>query len=194
MKHAPGGPRLRNVCSQVLHRKCPRFALYSGIKFRQPIKNEIAASLANVTSDHGCLLSESIAFESQGDDTIVMRPDGSVLIGKWIIGGIVRRKRTNAPAAPHIWLKKSFHHASGMLLARNSAPQQMPRIRCNCLNLLLIAIERVRIVSSFLAPKELFESLPQIRGLLTQSRRDFGLPKIVKRIRHAEPSVIRITL
>jgi hypothetical protein len=58
----------------------------------------------------------------------------------------------------------------------------------------LSPVERVRIVSGLLAPEEPFESLPQICGLPTQSRCGFELPEIVKRIRHAEPGVIRVTL
>src|SRR5262249_11050521 len=123
-------------------------------------KNEVACGLANVTGDHGCFLSEPITLESDGDDAVVVWPDGSVLVGKWIVRWIIGRERAYTPTAPHVGFQKPFHHASGTFAAYNPAPQQVPGIGCDRLYLLLVAVESVCIETGFFTPEELFEFPP----------------------------------
>src|SRR5579859_908739 len=123
VKHTTCCPGLRHIGSQVLHRECARLSPRSCIQFREPIESEVARSLADVTSDHGRFLRETVTLESHGDDAIVVRPDGSVLIGERIVRGIAGREGSDAPTTPHVRFHKACHNASSTFGAHNAAPQ-----------------------------------------------------------------------
>src|SRR5271166_5674247 len=105
MKDAARGPCLWDVGPQVLHRECllrARLTRTARIELRQAVAREAARRLRDITGDAGGLGEVAVASKPQRDDPVVVRPDRSPLIGKGVVGGILRGERADTPPTPHI--------------------------------------------------------------------------------------------
>src|SRR6185437_13183789 len=79
-------PGLRYVGAQVLDWKVGWITLHTGIEFRHLMLHEIAGGAADVPGDAGGFVNETVAAETHGDDSVVVRPYRAVLVGIGIIG------------------------------------------------------------------------------------------------------------
>src|SRR5215472_3330541 len=111
-----------------------------------------------------------------------MRPNGAVLIRERIEGGAVLGKCSNTPTAPHIGLKQTRDDSARALTTHDSAPQQVPGIGHDGLDLFLVTIERVSIESRLFAPEEVLEFPLQLGCFLAQRRREIRLVEVVKSV------------
>src|SRR6266702_7549090 len=167
MEYASGGPRLRHIGTQVLHRERLRFFCDASVKLREPIEREITGRFTDVSRDSGCLLRESVTPETHGNDAIIVWPDGAILIGERVECRVLFRKSSNTPTAPHIGFEESRDDASGVLPTRDPTPKKVPRIGRNGSHLLLVTIQCISVKTRLFAPEFLLESLSQFGGLLT---------------------------
>lgn len=88
----------------------------------------MARGVADVAGDlrgFGC---EPVTLETQRDNGIVVSPDGAKLIGLGIERSVIRRKRTNPPARPHIGRHQPRHDTCCAILGNDARPQAMARI------------------------------------------------------------------
>ena len=70
-----GGPGLRHVCADVLHRKGRLVAFERGVQLRQLVEQEVTCCSADVVRDTRRFRTEAVKFEAERDDRVVVRPD-----------------------------------------------------------------------------------------------------------------------
>ena len=75
-----GGPGLRHVGAKILDRKVAHIPLDPGVQLGQLVGQEVACRVVDVVRDRGRFGVEPVAFETDRDDAVVVRPDGAGLI------------------------------------------------------------------------------------------------------------------
>src|SRR6478735_7727023 len=80
-------PGLRHIGTGIEHRKCSRPPLEASIEFRQTITDEVARRFRDVARNPRGLVRKSVPFETERDDAVVVRPDGTSLIRNRVVGG-----------------------------------------------------------------------------------------------------------
>src|SRR5262249_48875713 len=110
MKNAARSPGLRDIRPEVLDRERFRLALDTGVKLRKPVEHKITGGLADIPRDHCNFPGETVPFEPHRNDSIVVGPDRTILIGERVVRRIILRQSPDAPAAPHIRLEQSANY------------------------------------------------------------------------------------
>src|SRR5579884_3428233 len=62
------------------------------------------------------LVHQPVAFETGGDDAVIVRPDGTKLVIVWVVGRVLAGKRADAPAVPHVFLQQPSGRADRLIL------------------------------------------------------------------------------
>src|SRR5262249_6777734 len=88
----------------------------------------------------------------------------------------------------------TLHNFRSALRRHDAGPEAMSGIRCNCQDLLLIAVQGKSIKSQLLIPESLVELLEQLRRLRAQFAGAVRLVEGVEYLRHPQPGVIDIAL
>ena len=63
------------------------------------------------------------------DDRVIVRPDGSVVIGHRVVTDFAATKRANAPSAKEVVTQEISGKAAGMFLTSYAGPEAMTRVR-----------------------------------------------------------------
>ena len=138
---------------------------------------------------------QAIAFESGGNDAVVVGPDRPKMVRIRVIGRIFAGKSANAPATPHIFLQEPPGSAFRFLPVSYPAPQAMPRVGGDGGNLLFLTHPAQR--HSSLPPPSRSTALKlllQRLGLLEQRLRPRLVAKHREDFGHAHFSVVNIAL
>src|SRR5947199_1649291 len=194
VEDAPCGPRLWHVRLRIHDREGAGAALDAGVELRQPVAHEVARRLRDVARHAGRLGGEAVALEAERDDAVVVRPDGSPLVGEGIVRGVPRGQRPDAPAAPHVGLEETLHDPRGAIRAGDTAPQAMAGVGGDRPDGLLLWIERERVEPEVLAPEFRLERRTEGARLGTQPGRALRLGERIEDLRHAQPRVEDVAL
>src|SRR5581483_7278488 len=108
-----------------LNREIHRIAPQPCVQFWHLMLHKVTARIGYITSDLSGLGSKSVSTKTMCDKGIVVRPNRSVLVGKRIIGWVVRRQRADPPSAPHVWSHQTFHDCAGTIRPHDSRPEAM---------------------------------------------------------------------
>src|SRR2546426_10590762 len=95
-----------------------------------------------------------------------MWPDRTKMIRVGVIGWILARECSNAPAAPHILLQKPSGGTFRLILVCDAAPQTLACVRCHGSNQPLLAVLSIRIAAFILHPIDLVEAALQGLGFV----------------------------
>src|ERR1700757_144113 len=104
------------------------------------------------------------------------------------------RKRTDAPAAPHVGCHQALHDFGRPLRGYDAGPQAVTRIGPDRQHFLLFAVQRKGVKAQLLVPESVIESFEQHFRLLSQLFGTAGLAELIEYLGHASPGVINIAL
>src|SRR5215467_10938348 len=117
----------------------------------------MATGLVQAMQDFGRLLLHAIERETQADQGVVVRPDGTIVVGHRIVATFRRADRPNTPSRKALFTHQRRSYGLGPLLARNLTKKSVPRVGSTHAALLLLPIQSKRIGAKIIAPKCFFE-------------------------------------
>ena len=79
-----GCPGLGNIGAQVLDRKIHRLALQPGIQFGHLMMGKVSGGGDHVASNTAGFCGKAVSTEAKGDQTVIVRPYGAILIGEGV--------------------------------------------------------------------------------------------------------------
>src|SRR5436305_2607747 len=140
MEDTASGPGLRNVGPAWIKnwKIYVALALYARKNLRWSIRVKAVYGIKYTPDYMVRFICQSVAFKPVGNDAIILGPDRTKLVEVWIVRRIIAGDGANAPAAPHIFLQEPLSCAFCLVLIGNSTPQNLPGIRGNLRNLLLV--------------------------------------------------------
>ena len=105
-----------------------------------------------------------------------MRPHGAVVVRERVVAEIILGHRPHAPARPEPVAHQGVHDRVDALVGDDAAPQEVPDVRAERVDLLLAAVERERVVAApLLAPERLVELALQLVGLGVETRPELAV-------------------
>src|SRR6185437_3773378 len=107
------------------------------------------------------LLSESVAGEAGGDERIVVRPDGSVVIRHRVVARGAHGHGANAPAGEPRGVRQRRCDATRPRRARDAGVEALSGIRGDDATWLLVAVQCERVGGEILAPERELEAMTQ---------------------------------
>src|SRR6266567_3495271 len=116
--------------------------------------------------DHRGRLLESVSAEPRRDQSVIVRPDRSIVIGHRIVARLAASHRTDAPTGERRFFCKRCRNAARVLLCRNTGEKTMPRVRCSHPARLLASIQCNGVSTKIVAPKRLLEATTECLCLL----------------------------
>src|SRR5262249_36737879 len=103
--------------------------------------------------------------------------------------------RSNTPAGEELVAHQVLYDRIDLVVFDDSAPQQVPDVRCERVDLALVSIESKREKFPIGDPKIAVEALLQERRLFLESRRErFVVPNLARETRTANLCIIHISL
>src|SRR5580658_3705297 len=118
----PGGPCLWDIGAEILNWERRRRAIDAGVKLGQLILLEMTCRLADAAGNQRDLSGKAVSLETEGDETVIVRPHGSVLIRIRIVSAVQLRKRANAPTGIHVRRHQTRDHAGGTIRRYDTRP------------------------------------------------------------------------
>ena len=115
------------------------------------------------------------APETAGDGGVVVRPDGTEVIGVRVVARMVAGQRADPPPAPHVRLHQAIHHARSPVRRDDAAGQAVAGIGRHGADGLLVAVEAEVVGALALPPKGFVEALVQCQRLALELSRPFLL-------------------
>src|SRR3954469_19556670 len=116
-----------------------------------------AADVQLAEEDLASKISEAVASHAAGDDRIVVRPDGAIMVGKWIVASFAGGNGADPPSGEEFRTDESLRGLAASRDVRDSGVKAMPGVGRFDAAWLLPAVERQRIGGDLLAPERFFE-------------------------------------
>src|ERR1700737_5204856 len=117
----------------------------------------MATGLVQAMQDFARLLLHAIERETQADQGIVVRPDGTIVVGHRIVSRFRRADRPNTPSGKAVVTHQRRGYGLGPLLTRDLTKKRVARVGGTHAALLFLPIQSKRIRAQFVAPKDFFE-------------------------------------
>ena len=118
------------------------------------------------------LLLEAVAAQAPGDERVVERPDRADVVADRVVAALALGQRADAPAG-----EEPRAHAGGarralrLRLVDDPAPEQVPVVRGERVDLAAVGVEREREVLAVLDPEVAVEAPLEVGGLASRARR-----------------------
>src|SRR5262245_7463727 len=106
-----------------------------------------------------------VARHAEGDERVVVRPDGAAVIAERVVGGVLGAERANAPSRPQLSRQERRSDAARTLAGDGSAEEQMTRVRGTRGNALSGAVDGKH-AGTALVEVQLVDRFSQLRGAL----------------------------
>src|ERR1700733_82096 len=131
-------------------------------QFRKAAKIRPLARVEQAEQDLAGHVFVSVFGEATGDDGIVMRPDGAVVVRKRIVTNLSGSDGADTPTAEGIGTHQRLRDPASAIGATDAGIQAMARVRCSHSTLLFVSVESQRIGGQSVAPKSLFKANTQL--------------------------------
>src|ERR1700683_4758782 len=113
--------------------------------------------VADAASDRGGFDGETVPFEAKRDQTVVVRPNGAVLIGIGIVATVLAREGADAAAGIHIRCHQPRDALGRAIRGDDARPQQMPLVGGNGWDGLFLAVQEIRVKAKIFVPEYVVE-------------------------------------
>src|SRR5262245_30962526 len=127
---------------------------------------EVAGRVQHSPDDPLRLGPARVPGKTPGDERIVMRPDRAVVVRERVEASVVRGHCSNAPARPEVRAHEPVDDRVDLRRRDDPAPEQVPDVRAERVDLLLLAVEREHVeAAAGLVPERLVEARAQLPRL-----------------------------
>src|SRR5438094_312153 len=139
------------------------------------------------------LLLKAIALKAGCNEGIIMWPNRSQMIPKWIIAKSSAGQSAHSPTVEHFIREQPFGDLAGAFRLGDSGPERVPGIGGENRSLTIVLLQCERVVA-VVDPKIAIETLAQAIGLLFQCRCPLFLAHTTEKRRHLDLRLIDVAL
>src|SRR6266700_174334 len=149
-----GRPCLRRARNRIQCRPFARpFALQPAKQLREPVQLHGATYVKQGEQDLSGEVLETVSRQATCDQSIVVRPNRSVVIRKRVVTRLAGSQRSNSPTAKEVGFKQSGRRFACVFCAGNTGKQCVSSIGGTHLAWTLVSIKGERVSSKVFAPK-----------------------------------------